>query len=124
MGGPESMPREGMISAEQREQIKAWITGMPEAAGSPQFRAASVVIASHCVACHSDGTGLPNFALTSEAAWVSSGFVVPGMPESSYLVQRINGAGLGGDAETMPFDRPAIEPDELAAIETWIRSIP
>lgn len=124
VGGPETMPRDGDLTDEQRGQIKAWIEALDGAAiGSPSFRAAAVVLANNCISCHSAGTGLPDFALPDEAAWVNSGFIVPGDPAGSYLLQRIAGAGLGGTAETMPFDRRPIRPDELAALSKWIRAI-
>lgn len=123
VGGPETMPREGELSAEQRERIRAWIDGLSGGEGSPLFHAARVVLANHCVACHREGTGLVGFAFASEAAWVDSGLVVAGKPDASYLVRRIAGAGLGGAAETMPFDRPPMRADELAAIRVWIASL-
>ena len=126
VGGPETMPREGTISAEQRDQIKQWIDGMlgDEPAGSEAFRAATVVIASNCIKCHSTGTGLPSFMLSTETDWVNSGFVIPGRPSDSYLVQRISGAKLGVDAETMPFDLPPIRSEDLFAIQNWILTMP
>jgi mono/diheme cytochrome c family protein len=124
VGGPETMPRDGELSASQREQVRAWIDGLGAVASSPRFHAARVVLANHCLACHREGTGLPSFALPTEDAWVRSGFIVPGDPDRSHLVRRTRGAALGGPAETMPFDRPALRADELNTLRIWIGAMP
>lgn len=124
VGGPETMPRDGLLADAQREQIRAWIDGLGASPASPRFHAARVVLANHCLACHREGTGLPSFALPTEEAWVRSGLIVPSQPDQSHLIRRIRGAALGGPAETMPFDRPGLRADELHTLRVWIGAMP
>lgn len=55
--------------------------------------------------------------------------VVPGKPELSFLLDKLEGTGLTGTPqpgcaesnEPMPFGAPRLEPDKIARIEAWIR---
>lgn len=124
VGGPESMPKVGRLSDEERAQIKGWIDGMNDRDDrSEAFKAASVVITSHCIQCHRGDTGLPNFVLATEADWVQSGFVVRGDPAASPLLWRVAGAGYGREDEDMPFDQPPISSAALHALQTWIATM-
>ena len=46
--------------------------------------------------------------------------VVPGEPESSFLVAKLRGHLETGDGEAMPLRNPPLSEDVIAAIEQWI----
>ncbi len=89
-----------------------------------------------CVLCHM--AGAENAGLALEAGRSLTALVgvqsteskllriSPGEPDKSYLIQKLKGTQLnvGGQGKQMPLDMGQLSPDEIAAIEAWIRSLP
>jgi cytochrome c553 len=112
---------------------------VPEAA-KPAAQAASLyqekiapLFRAKCATCHLTGTEAGNIQLTPDqaiAAIVDVASqevpklkrVVPGDPDSSYLVMKIEGTHIehGGSGATMPFAAPPLGAQEIAVIRQWI----
>jgi mono/diheme cytochrome c family protein len=88
---------------------------------------------SKCGTCHLTGTEAGNVQLTpgqaiaaivDVAAQEAPKYkrVVPGDPDSSYLVMKIEGTHIekGGSGATMPFAAPPLSALEIADIRQWI----
>jgi len=74
--------------------------------------------ACNFVGCHDDGQGQGKLKLTSyyNTVFGLAGVVVPGKPESSTLVLRIQGSvGM-----RMPPDRNQLDDNQINGIRTWI----
>jgi mono/diheme cytochrome c family protein len=112
----------------------------PEAAkGSPQAitfyqEKIAPLFRSKCATCHLTGTEAGNIQLTPDqaiaaivdvAAQEAPRYkrVVPGDPDSSYLVMKIAGTHIenGGSGATMPFAAPPLSAQEIADIRQWIK---
>jgi len=102
--------------------LVATISGAP--APSPKATAAAKVLAENCAACHSAEVKSSGFSVASLEAVIAGGkkhgrAVLGGQPEKSPLV-----AMLKGDiAPRMPMGKN-LAPDDIAAIEAWIRELP
>jgi mono/diheme cytochrome c family protein len=75
-----------------------------------------------CSGCHNDSTPAADLSLSADQAYDSlmagPGLVVPGDPESSYLVQKMRGdEGITGDP--MPPTAGATA-EQISTIESWI----
>lgn len=94
---------------------------------APLFRA-------RCGTCHLTGTEAGNIQLTPNQAIVAIvdvasqeapklKRVVPGDPDNSYLVMKLEGTHIenGGSGTTMPFAAPPLSPQEIADIRQWIK---
>lgn len=75
---------------------------------------AFAVIKTNCIGCHS------GMNLTTDAAWLDSGYIAKGSPTTSVLYCRIQGSGCG--AQDMPKDS-TISADDLNKIKVWIEGI-
>ena len=73
---------------------------------------------SECIHCHGGAGGLDLQSHADLMAGGNSGaVVVPGEPDSSRLIDRLDGT----IAPTMPADGPPLTGPEIARIEQWIR---
>lgn len=77
------------------------------------------VLKKHCVPCHGGREARGSFSMNTRELLVDSGYVIPGKPEESRILQRI----LSDDpAEQMPpADQPRLNSDEVAVLRDWIR---
>jgi mono/diheme cytochrome c family protein len=89
---------------------------------------------SRCGTCHLTGTEAGNIQLTPDqaiAAIVDVASqeapklkrVVPGDPDNSYLVMKLEGTHIehGGSGTTMPYAAPPLSTQEIADIRQWIK---
>lgn len=89
---------------------------------------------SRCATCHLTGTEAGNIQLTPDQAIAAivdvasrevPGLkrVVPGDPDNSYLVMKLEGTHIdkGGSGTTMPFGAPPLSPQEISDIRKWIK---
>lgn len=90
----------------------------PTAVGSPEFIAASNMMARKCTSCH-----YHVYHTRTEAQLIAQGLVVPGDPEASEIYYRLTGSSGPGGPKDMPDDGP-LTPTEMAIMVTWINSIP
>lgn len=77
------------------------------------------VLKKHCVPCHGGREARGSFSMNTRELLVDSGYVIPGKPEESRILQRI----LSDDpAEQMPpADQPRLTTAEIAVLRDWIR---
>ncbi|MEH6386856.1 hypothetical protein [Pseudomonas profundi] len=101
--------------------------------GSVSFTQAVIpVLRTQCATCHMTGTEPGNLKLYPSAAYDSiveakspgtgATLVVPGNPDSSYLLHKIKGTHLehGGTGGRMPFGQRPLADDVISVIEKWI----
>ena len=91
------------------------------------------VLRTHCATCHMTGKEPGNMALHPAAAYASlvnvespvTGLVrvVPGNPERSYMIMKLEGTHLdhGGKGTRMPFGVPPLPQQVTDRIAAWIR---
>ena len=85
--------------------------------GTPQFNAASVVLATKCGECHGSWTGF------SESDFVLSGLITPQKIDTSKIYYRNQNASSGPGKRNMPSSgRPALSATELQTIVDWINA--
>lgn len=81
------------------------------------FGKAFAVITSRCLSCHAQfGTW------TTEAQWISYGYVTASNLSESKVYYRLYGANLGIDKEDMPTNS-ALTSSELADVRNWILNL-
>lgn len=122
--------------------ILAGCSGAPEGdSGSPQAAAEkslfqaeiAPLLASNCATCHLTGQEAGNMALVPGKAIESLVGVksveapnlvrvVPGDPDASYLVMKLDGTHLakGGTGAQMPFGAPPLPKETIAKVRQWI----
>jgi mono/diheme cytochrome c family protein len=141
--GPEDMPQNGAaLSPDDLQTIRTWIQGISGAVpspspspseGTPEARtaAALAVISNDCADCHGDpktanssafnGQTVPAFAgFTTDEEFTSSGIVVIGNAQSSWLIRALK---TYGDLNLMPTDDGAIPAADAAALQVWIENL-
>lgn len=107
----------------------------PRAITSAMSYQAEIVplLESNCATCHLTGEEAGGMSLVGDAA---IGFlvgqpsqeapalirVVPGDPETSYLVMKLEGTHInhGGSGAQMPFGAPPLAPEQIAKVRQWI----
>ena len=75
------------------------------------------VFQKHCLRCHNNIDKEGDFSLLSATALAESGYVEPGRPEDSRLLDAIGG---GPEEATMPRDGRPLDRSEIDAIRRWI----
>jgi hypothetical protein len=110
--------------------------GMAQAADAPQAvsfsRDIAPVLKVRCATCHLTGEEAGGMALHPKAARasllarVAAGtefrVVVPGKPEESYLLNKLEGTHRerGGQGERMPFGAAPLDAADIERIRQWI----
>jgi cytochrome c553 len=90
--------------------------GPPLVGSSAAFARVSAIFRTGCASCHAS-----DIASYSEADFVAHGLVVPQIPDSSLLYQRLQGSNAGGGVpEDMPQNRAPLSQGDLEAINGWI----
>lgn len=92
------------------------------------------VLQNACATCHLTGQEAGKMSLVPAKALASLvnvksdeapqlTRVVPGDPDASYLVMKLEGAHLakGGTGARMPFGAPPLPPETIAKFRTWIK---
>jgi mono/diheme cytochrome c family protein len=120
-GAPDSTMSEAAVSAP------------PDSTTAEALLKVRALFSKRCVYCHggarpADGldlsiaTDLAALTETAEVETDSIALVVPGAPESSYLVMKIKGAdGIVGSR--MPLAAKPLSEEDVAVVEEWIRSL-
>jgi hypothetical protein len=92
------------------------------------------VLRTQCATCHMTGKEAGSMALHPGAAYanlvnvkspvVNLVRVVPGKPEKSYLIMKLNGTHLdqGGQGTRMPFGVPPLPKPVVDQITAWIKA--
>jgi mono/diheme cytochrome c family protein len=107
----------------------------PPAAAQSLFQAdIAPLLASSCAICHLTGQEagnmslIPGKAIAALVGVKATGApaltrVVPGEPDKSYLVMKLEGTQVahGGTGAQMPFGAPPLAPEKIAAIREWIK---
>lgn len=86
-------------------------------AGNDFVGAVAPALTQRCLSCHNDDRAEGGLSLTDPAALINQGYVQPGDPNASHLIDLIS--PVNGVAE-MPKDSDPLAADEFAAIEAWI----
>lgn len=106
----------------------------PASAGVSFSRDLVPVLRTQCATCHMTGTEAGSMALHPGAAYASlvnikspvAGLVrvVPGKPEQSYLLMKLNGTHLdhGGKGTRMPFGMPPLPQKVVDQFAAWIKA--
>jgi hypothetical protein len=92
------------------------------------------MLQSSCATCHLTGQEAGNMALVPAKAiatlvGVKSSVapsltrVVPGDPDNSYLIMKLEGTHIekGGIGARMPFGAPPLAPEKIAKLRQWIK---
>lgn len=84
-----------------------------------EFRSAvAPVLEAKCLRCHSPGIAKGDLSLATAAGLLDGGYVVPGQPGDSHLLQVVRPDG--NDGPRMPKDGDPLTPEEIAALSKWI----
>jgi hypothetical protein len=120
--------------ASRRESAHSWaarLTACTLLAGgllaAPQAPAAEVIdfqehvaplLETHCLGCHSKNIAKGEMSFASRDQLFENGYVVPGDPEGSYLLELI--AGVDGEPPEMPQEAAPLPAEAVAVIRNWI----
>ncbi len=77
------------------------------------------VLKKHCAECHTGKEAKGSFSMNNRELLVSSGHVVPGQPDESYLLELIQSSDL--DHRMPPKDKPPLSAEEQELLKQWIR---
>ncbi|MCA9084201.1 MAG: DUF1553 domain-containing protein [Planctomycetaceae bacterium] len=78
------------------------------------------IFSAHCVRCHSSENAKGNLSLTSFRDLQKQDYVIPGDPDSSYLIDLVTSSG--GDAPEMPSTGEPLSPTQVNLLRRWIAS--
>jgi len=78
------------------------------------------ILGHRCVSCHNSIDRKGDFSMQSRDDVLDSGFVEPGQPDDSELLQVL--ISHGGQKPTMPKSGEPLEATEVAAITDWIKA--
>tara|TARA_R110002095_G_scaffold127500_1_gene110561 strand:- start:1506 stop:4370 length:2865 start_codon:yes stop_codon:yes gene_type:complete len=93
----------------------------PEASAKVDFeKEIAPLIVEHCIRCHNPGNEKGELSLTSIQALKEKGFLTPGKPDESYLLEVIHADPETGKAE-MPKEEKPLSPEEVALFTDWIK---
>ena len=102
----------------------AWLSPMPAWSEDPRekslFETVRRIFTSRCLECHNESLREGDLSLAGRDAIRESGFVEPGDPDASYLLEMIT--SQNGDKPAMPKDADPLLPAEVEAIRAWIES--
>jgi len=73
---------------------------------------------SRCIRCHQSSDGASQFSLATPADLETHGYVVPGNPDASHLIELV--ASVGGAPPQMPKESPPLSSAELDTLRQWI----
>ena len=121
-------------SGEAPHRAEPGASDTPAAALSPFQSDIAPLLAASCATCHLTGEEAGNMSLVPARAIATlvgvkaKGApalmrVVPGDPDQSYLVMKLEGTQIahGGSGAQMPFGAPPLSPDKIAMIRKWIK---
>ncbi len=78
------------------------------------------ILKRNCTHCHGGREAKGDFSFNTRADVLDSGFVEPGDPDTSYLLELV--ASSDPDSQMPPADRPRMSPDEIAVLRRWIEN--
>ena len=76
------------------------------------------ILQQHCLRCHQPGSEKGGVSLARPEDLTAAGFVVPGDPDASDLLELITAAE--GDTPRMPQDAPPLSDQQVVLIRRWI----
>ncbi len=77
------------------------------------------ILAKHCVKCHYPGNEKGDLSLATATDLLENGYVEPGDPDDSPLLEIITSAAAGEQPE-MPKNAPPLSKQQVAVLRTWI----
>lgn len=77
------------------------------------------ILEEHCLRCHSPSLSKGEVSLSTFADLEANGYVVPGDPAGSHLIDLVTSTEDG--AAEMPQDAPPLTASEVGILTTWIR---
>tara|TARA_R110002111_G_scaffold108086_1_gene166727 strand:- start:19276 stop:22176 length:2901 start_codon:yes stop_codon:yes gene_type:complete len=93
----------------------------PESKTSVDFeKQIAPLIVEHCIRCHNPGNEKGELSLTSIQALKEKGFLTPGKPDESYLLEVIHVDSQTGKAE-MPKEQKPLSPEEVTLFTNWVK---
>lgn len=121
-------------SSQQSEQASKQGAPAPVQAAGTLFQAEIVpMLTTSCASCHLTGAEAGNMSLVPDnviaslvgvkaAGAPSQTRVLPGKPDESYLVMKLEGTHIehGGSGARMPFGAPPLSPEKIAKLRQWI----
>ena len=109
-------------SASLSRNILAIALLVPSAAADDALfrKTVAPLLVERCLDCHSEGIREGDLSLATRGVITDSGFVEPGDPDASYLLEMIT--PQNGEPPEMPKDADPLAPDEVEAIRAWIEA--
>lgn len=84
--------------------------------GPTEFeRDVAPIFEQRCLQCHSDNISKGDFSLSTAKELIENEFIVPGDPDSSYLIELIS-----GDQPEMPREGDPLSSAEVATLREWV----
>ncbi len=77
------------------------------------------ILERRCLSCHNDSDRKADFSLQSQQQLLESGFVVPGKPEESHLLDVLV-PDAGGKEPAMPKDSDPLSDADIDSLRQWI----
>lgn len=77
------------------------------------------ILSRRCLSCHNDAEQKGEFSLQTRAAFLKADVVIPGDPDSSYLLDMI--IASEGETAQMPKDSDPLTKEEVSLIREWIQ---
>lgn len=96
-----------------------WVSGIAAAADAVDFvRDIAPICERHCIRCHKPGNEKGDLSLATAADLAANGYVTPGKPDESYLLEIVTAAA--GQRPVMPKEGDPLSADEVARLRRWI----
>ncbi|MDA0589727.1 MAG: DUF1553 domain-containing protein [Planctomycetota bacterium] len=83
------------------------------------FENVAPILQRRCLSCHNSNDRKGDFSLQTEVELRESGFVEPGRPDESHLLDAVTAEA--GEKPSMPKNGAPLKPAEVAAIRVWIQ---
>ena len=80
------------------------------------------IFLGECSQCHANGKSENGFGVVDNVpAMIAQGYIVPGSPETSKVVNRIKGENIPENAYRMPLRGPFLSDEKINSIENWVK---
>jgi hypothetical protein len=94
-------------------------SSLPGADGAVDFaKQIGPLLESRCIRCHEPNNAKGDLSLATRASLIGSGFVEPGRPDQSALLNAVT--GTDGNPPTMPKDGEPLTAAEVSLLRRWI----
>ncbi len=76
------------------------------------------IFEQHCIRCHKPGNEKGNLSLATSADLAANGYLAPGQPDESYLLEVVTAAE--GQQPAMPKEGDPLSAEEISRLRSWI----